>query len=81
MRYLYTMAMMAALVVPASAQFSTGKEKTPLELQYEREDAERKENERLYNDQMKRLKAQAPTRTNNDPWSKVRSAPDASAKR
>jgi hypothetical protein len=81
MRYLYAMAMMAALVVPASAQFSQGNQKTPLQLQYEKQEADQKENERLYNEQMKRLKAQAPARTSNDPWSKVRSAPDTTAKR
>jgi hypothetical protein len=63
---------------PAQAQFSTGKskEKTPLDLIYERQERERMENERQYNMQMKRLKAQGPTSTSRDPWKGVRSTAD-----
>jgi hypothetical protein len=80
MKFLYAAAMFAALVVPASAQLSQGAEKTPLQLKYEKEEQEQRENERQYNQQMKRLKAQAPAATSNDPWRKVRSSPDAAGK-
>ena len=55
--------------------------KTPLELKYEREDRERAENEKAYNDTMKRLKSQAPATTNSDPWKTVRPASESNAKR
>ena len=69
--------MMAALAAPAFAQFSGAQDgqKTPLLLQYERERRDQDENERAYNDQMKRLKKQAPT-AKSDPWSGVRPAND-----
>jgi hypothetical protein len=53
--------------------------KDPYKLMLEREANERKENEKAYNEQMKRLKAQSPTQTNSDPWKKVRPAADNSA--
>ena len=72
--------MLTTLVSPVYAQFSGGGGgKTPLQLKYEREEAEQKENERLYDEQMKRLKKQAPVQTNNDPWKTVRSK-DAATK-
>ncbi len=64
----------------AGAQVSMGHEKTPLELLYERQDKERQENERAYEQQMRRLKAQAPTTTSSDPWKGVRPSPDTSKK-
>ena len=83
MRYLLAAAMtMAMLTGPASAQFNTnGGAKDPLTLKYEREDNEKKENERAYNETMKRLKKQQPTNTKSDPWSGVRPASDGAAKR
>jgi hypothetical protein len=50
-------------------------------LKYEREDKEKADAEKDYNTQMKRLKAQAPAKAKVDPWSGVRPATDASAKR
>lgn len=74
MRYFFVVAMLTTLVTPVYAQFNANSgQKTPLQLQYEREEAEQRENERLYNEQMKRLKKQAPTQTSNDPWKTVRS--------
>jgi hypothetical protein len=83
MRLLFAALMMAMLASPAYSQMSLGnkKEKTPLDLKYEREENERKENERGYNDQMKRLKGQGPAATNSDPWKGVRSSTDSNAKR
>jgi hypothetical protein len=78
----YVLAAAATMMIllagfPARAQFSgTAPEKTPLDLKYEREDAERKENERQYNEQMKRLKGQKPTTAGSDPWKGVRSSTD-----
>lgn len=81
MRYVFAVAMLTTLVSPVYAQFSGGGDgqKTPLQLKYEKEEAEQRENERQYNIQMKRLKAQPPAATSNDPWKKVRSK-DAAAK-
>jgi hypothetical protein len=74
--------MLATLANPVYAQFSSNSgQKTPLQLQYEREEAEQKENERQYNTQMKRLKAQVPAAAASDPWRKVRPATDATAKK
>lgn len=87
MRYVLAVAMLATLSGPVYAQFSTpgSGHKTPLQLQYEREEAEQRENERQYNTQMKRLKEQAPAAVANDPWRKVRpsdaAAKDSTAKR
>src|SRR5215831_6500551 len=57
MRYVLAVAMLTTLVSPVYAQFgSNSGQKTPLQLKYEREEAEQKENERQYEIQMKRLK-------------------------
>ena len=82
MRYLL---LAAAVIIPmlggsASAQQENEANKDPYKLMLEREANERKENERAYNEQMKRLKAQNPTQTSSDPWKKVRPA-DTPAKR
>jgi hypothetical protein len=67
--------MMTALTGPAYSQFGgNSAEKTPLQLQYEREDAERAQNEKDYNTTMKRLKGQGTGPVSNDPWKKVRSS-------
>ena len=63
--------MMAALVAPAVSQ-QMGPQKTPLDLQYEKERQDQQANERAYNEQMKRLKSQQTTKT--DPWAGVRPA-------
>lgn len=84
MRYLVAAAMtMAMLTGPAYSFEMTNTTKDPLALKYEREEKERADAEKDYNVQMKRLKAQAPAATKNDPWSGVRpaSSGDASAKR
>jgi len=77
-----TMVMMASLAGPAAAQkaMSQGNHKTPLELQYEREKREQVENERAYDDYMKRNKSGAPT-AKSDPWAGVRPANETNAKR
>jgi len=70
----------AMLTGPACAQFNqNGGAKDPLTLKYEREDAEKKENEKAYNETMKRLKTQGPATTKNDPWSGVRPNSDGAA--
>jgi hypothetical protein len=76
-RVLAAAAMMAALVAPAASQMSQGNQKTPLDLQYERERIDQLNNERAYNDQMKRLKSQTTTKA--DPWAGVRPATDTNA--
>jgi hypothetical protein len=81
MRYVLAVASLATLVTPGYAQFNQGGQKTPLQLQYERQEQEQRENERQYEDQMKRLKAQAPAAASNDPWRKVRPATDAAGKK
>jgi hypothetical protein len=84
MRYLFAAAVaMAMLAGPAHAQFNTpgGNSNDPLKQKYEREDKERAENEKAYNDTMKRLKSQAPATTNSDPWKTVRPAAESNAKR
>ena len=82
MRYLFVAAVtMAILAGPAYAQMSMGSEKTPLQLKYEAEDKARAENERTYNETMKRLKSQAPATTNSDPWKTVRPTSESNAKR
>ena len=77
-RTLLAAAILTAFAVPALAQFSQGGQKTPLQLKYEREEQEQKENEKAYNDQMKRLKAQKPT-AKSDPWAGVRSSDEANS--
>ena len=82
MRYLFAAAVtMAMLAGPAYAQMNMGPEKDPLKLKYEAEDKARAENERAYNETMKRLKTQAPAATNSDPWKTVRPAGESNAKR
>ena len=83
MRYLLAAAMtMAMLTGPAYAQMDMNAgAKDPLTLKYEREDNERKENEKAYNETMKRLKKQQPANAKVDPWSGVRPASDGTAKR
>jgi hypothetical protein len=88
MRYVFAAAFIIATVftmvasAPSYAQLgSTAPEKTPLDLLYERQQKEREENEKAYNAQMKRLKAQGPTTTSSDPWKGVRSSTDSSGKR
>jgi hypothetical protein len=81
MRYLFavamTMAVLAGPAYPAYAQMNMGPEKDPLKLKYEAEDKARAENERAYNETMKRLKKQAPATTNSDPWKTVRPASES----
>lgn len=77
-RVLVAAAIMAALSAPAFAQFSQGNQKTPLQLKYEREEAEQKANEKAYDDQMKRLKTQKPT-AKSDPWAGVRSSDETNS--
>jgi hypothetical protein len=74
-RVLLAAAMMAAFAAPAFAQFSGAQDgqKTPLQLQYERERRDQEDSEKAYNDQMKRLRKQNPT-AKSDPWAGVRSS-------
>jgi hypothetical protein len=83
MRYLFAAALtMAILSGPAYSQMSlNAQDKDPLQLKYEREDKARAENEKAYNDTMKRLKSQAPAQTNADPWKIVRPAGESANKR
>jgi len=76
------MATMAALAGPAAAQkgMSQGNQKTPLELQYEREKRDQMETEKAYNEQMQRMKSTAPA-AKTDPWAGVRPATETNAKR
>jgi len=73
------MALIAVLATPAAAQMGSRsgagqqREKTPLDLQYEKERIEQQENERAYNEQMKRMKSQGPA-AKADPWAGVRPA-------
>jgi len=73
-RVLAAATIVTALAAPAFAQMSQGNQKTPLELLYEKERLDQQANEKAYNDQMKRLKAQQPTTSKVDPWSGVRPA-------
>jgi hypothetical protein len=82
MRYFFAAAMTIVLLMgPAYSQLGLGPEKTPLDLKYEREDRERAENERAYNETMKRLKKQPPAKVGSEPWKTVRPASDADSKR
>ncbi|WP_157100323.1 hypothetical protein [Rhodoplanes sp. Z2-YC6860] len=78
-RIIAAAAWMAALAAPAFAQFSGAQEgqKTPLQQQYERQERDQKENEKAYNDQMRRMKAEKPT-AKSDPWAGVRSSNETS---
>jgi hypothetical protein len=86
MRYLLAATMaLAMLASPAYAQMKAGStndsneaNKDPLQLQYERDKRERDQNEKSYNETMKRLKGQAPTSAKSDPWKIVRPATDSS---
>ena len=79
-RILAAAAMIALLAAPATAQMGSRsgagqmQQPTPLDLQYEKERQEQRENERAYNEQMKRLKSQGPATTKVDPWAGVRSS-------
>ena len=53
----------------------------PYKLMLEREQQQRDENERAYNAQMKRLKAQGAAPASSDPWKIVRPASEPAAKR
>jgi hypothetical protein len=82
MRYLFAVAITTTMLTGAAySQVSMGPEKDPLKLKYEMEDKARAENERAYNETMKRLKSQAPATTNSDPWKTVRPASESNAKR
>jgi hypothetical protein len=70
----------AMLVSPATAQLATGKQKTPLDLKYEREEQEQHQNEQDYNRTMKRLKAQDAVKTSSDPWKNVRPSSSGSSR-
>jgi hypothetical protein len=76
-RVLAAAAMIALLVAPATAQMGSRngmgqiQQPSPLDLQYEKERQEQRENERAYNEQMKRLKSQGPA-AKADPWAGVR---------
>lgn len=74
--------MMVLLAGPAAAQrgMSQGNQKTPLELQYEREKQEQEANEKAYNEQMKRSRSTGPA-AKTDPWAGVRPANETNAKR
>ena len=70
--------MTAMLAGPAVAQMSQGQQKTPLQLQYERERQDQAENERLYNEHMKRSKSSGPA-AKADPWAGVRPSNETSS--
>ena len=76
------MAMMASLAGPAAAQkmMSQGNNKTPLQLQYEREKQDQEANERAYNEHMKRSKSEGPA-AKADPWAGVRPSNETNARR
>ncbi len=70
--------MIAVLAAPAAAQMSGSRSgmgqqqaPSPLDLQYEKERQDQRENERAYNEQMKRMKSQGPV-AKSDPWAGVR---------
>jgi hypothetical protein len=77
-RFLAATAILAALAAPATAQmgsrsgFGQQREQTPLDRQYEKERQDQQENERAYNEQMKRMKSQGSTTSKADPWAGVR---------
>jgi hypothetical protein len=81
-RILAMSAMIGMLAGPAYSQLNMNSgHKTPLQLKYEKEDLEKKESERAYNEQMKRLKSQAPTPSQHDPWAGVRPTPETNSRR
>jgi hypothetical protein len=77
-RVLAAAAVIAVLAAPAAAQMGSRsgvgqqREKTPLDLLYEKERIEQQENERAYNEQMKRMKTQGGPAAKSDPWAGVR---------
>jgi Ni/Co efflux regulator RcnB len=79
-RFLAAAAIMAVLAGPAAAQMSQGQQKTPLQLQYEKERQDQQANEQAYNEHMKRSKSQG-VAPKADPWAGVRPANDTNAKR
>jgi hypothetical protein len=83
MKHVFAAAVMTAMLAgPAYPQMNlSNKDKSPLQLQYEREEQERRDNEKAYNETMKRLKSQAPTQARSDPWAGVRPLPESNAKR
>src|SRR4029079_9092323 len=82
MRYLVAAVVTMAMLSGSAFAFDMqGESKDPLTLKYEREAREKADAEKAYNEQMKRLKAQAPTKAKVDPWSNVRPAGDTPAKR
>jgi hypothetical protein len=82
MRYLVAAVVTMAMLSGSAFAFEMqGESKDPLTLKYEREAREKADAEKAYNEQMKRLKAQAPTKAKVDPWSNVRPAGDTTAKR
>ena len=82
-RILAMSVMMGMLAGPAYSQMGMGGggQKTPLQLKYEKEDQDKKDSERAYDEQMKRLRSQAPTPSQRDPWAGVRSAPETNSRR
>jgi hypothetical protein len=82
-RILAVSVMMGMLGAPAYSQMNMGGggHKTPLQLKYDKEDQDRKESERAYEEQMKRLKSQAPATSTRDPWAGVRPAPETTTRR
>ena len=82
MRYLVAAVVTMAMLSGSAFAFEMqGESKDPLTLKYEREAREKADAEKAYNEQMKRLKAQAPTKAKVDPWSNVRPTADNSTKR
>jgi hypothetical protein len=70
---LLTAIALAVLANPARAQVSTGAEKTPLQYKYEAEDQARKDNEKAYDETMRRIRSTGPA-PKTDPWRNVRPA-------
>ena len=70
---------LAVLAIPARAQVSMSPEKTPTQYKYEGEDQERKDNEKAYDETMRRIRSTGPA-PKTDPWRNVRPA-DTSNKR
>jgi hypothetical protein len=83
-RILAAAVMVGILTGPASSQrggAGDGGHKTPLQLKYEKEDQDRRDSEKAYDETMKRLKSQAPAATQSDPWAGVRPPPDPKNRR
>jgi hypothetical protein len=72
MRVILTTALLlASLVIPANAQ--GGRDKSLLDLQYEVKERERAENEKAYNEMMRRTRESSPA-AKADPWRTIRPA-------